>query len=100
MPVFCLDGFREPAKVTVTVTSPSAPEIRHIRLQQLAGIPWLIPAGSPAGHYRVRATQGGRSATAEFEVRRATRPRMWITPDDAEPGELGGPPGSVFWVQS
>ncbi|MFF5076050.1 hypothetical protein ACFY36_03290 [Actinoplanes sp. NPDC000266] len=87
MPVFCLAGFRETGTITVTVTSPTARQMRNVQLQQLVGVPWLIPTGSPAGRYRIRVVQGGRAATSEFDVRRAARPRMWIAPRHVRAGE-------------
>jgi hypothetical protein len=96
VPVFCLEGFDTRHKVTVVVTAPDGTE-DTVPAQALLYYP--VRPGSPAGRYRVRATQGSTTATAHFQAVRASKPHLWIYPRDPARGTtidvyIGGfPPG-------
>jgi hypothetical protein len=65
----------------------------------LQDVLYALPPGSPTGRYRIRVTQGSSVATTTFEVRRATKPTLWVHPSIATAGAtidvwVGGfPPG-------
>ncbi|WP_433361028.1 hypothetical protein ACQPZX_27755 [Actinoplanes sp. CA-142083] len=99
VPNFCFRGFDVARDVRIVVTTPtgSATMTLKARWQSLGGFAYPVPPGSPTGRYRVRATQGSRSADTEFQVRRASTPTMWIHRRNADLGEtvdvyLGGFP--------
>ena len=102
VPVFCLEGFETRRGVTVVFTASdgttdtlTVPAYAH----HYDGLYYRVPPGSPAGRYRVRATQGSTTATADFQVVRARKPHLWIYPATPDAGTtidvyIGGfPPG-------
>lgn len=88
IPTVCFEGFGEFREMTAVLTGPGgATSTRSGRFDELEGVTFPFVTGARTGRYRVTATAGRRSASATFEVRRATKPRMWINPDTAEWGE-------------
>jgi hypothetical protein len=89
VPVFCLEGFDTRRKVTVVVTAPDGTKDTltvPAKARHYDGLYYPVQPGSPAGRYRVRATQGSTTATAHFQAVRASRPHLWIYPRDADVG--------------
>jgi hypothetical protein len=102
VPVFCLEGFNPRHKVTVVVTAPDGTKETltvPARARNYDGLYYPVRPGSPAGRYRVRATQGSTTATAHFQAVRASKPHLWIHPRNADAGStidvyVGGFPPS------
>lgn len=98
IPTVCPAGFGDEGEITVVLTAPDGTTTKRSG-GELEGVTFPFLPGARAGRYHLRATAGGRSATAAFEVRLAARPRMWIDPSVAHWGEsidvyIGGfPPG-------
>ncbi|MEU4420218.1 hypothetical protein AB0F81_06300 [Actinoplanes sp. NPDC024001] len=96
----CLPGFPTADAVTFVVTDPAGRASTFpvpAGWDTKYGVDVYLGVGRPQGRYRIRATQGGTSAEAEFPVERVTQPVIWIHPDRVRAGsavevQLGGFP--------
>ncbi|MEU4422147.1 hypothetical protein AB0F81_16090 [Actinoplanes sp. NPDC024001] len=98
IPTVCPAGFGDVGRISVVLTAPDGTTTRRSG-GEFEGVTFPFLSGARTGRYHLRATAGGRNATASFEVRRAAKPRMWIDPGAADWGTsidvyIGGfPPG-------
>jgi hypothetical protein len=97
-PTVCPAGFGDEGKVKVVLTAPDGTTTTRSG-SEFDGVTFPFLPGARTGRHHLRASAGGRSATATFEVRLASKPRMWIDPGAAYWGEdinvyIGGFPPS------
>lgn len=102
IPTVCPAGFGDEGEMTVVLTAPDGTTTKRfgsVSDVEFEGVTFPFLPGARIGRYHLRATAGGRSAIAAFEVRRAAGPRMWIDPSAARWGDsidvyIGGFPSS------
>ena len=88
----CLGGFDVGEPLTLTITPPvgKTATLELPPTDDADGFTYRYPRipGVPIGTYHVTAEQNDLVATREFNVQRATRPRLWVDRrHDATPGD-------------
>jgi hypothetical protein len=88
LPVICIRKFAD-ADLTLVITTPTGAESTMTlpaSTDIFDSVTYRLAPGSALGRYRIHAAQNKETSTAEFVVRRARKPTIWVDPYAVSPG--------------